>query len=263
MDDGKLLKCAQQLTTAKTVVILTGAGVSKESGIPTFRDPLDGFWVKHDPRQLATKDGFRSNPKMAWQWSEYLRTTMAAAKPNPSHFAIAELERLLPDVTVLTQNIDELHRAAGTTNLIELHGSIHRHKCFGNCKGNPTRIAFDEVTQTDVDGVPHCPHCGAWIRPDCVWFNEILPDDEFIKARSLVDHADVLITAGTSGNVMPAASFPYRAKRWNDAFVIDVNPEVEEITAYADIHLAAPSGTAFPKLIETIRSFAPADQSAS
>src|SRR5258708_5315335 len=146
---------------------------------------------------------------------------MSEARPNPGHLAIAELERLLPKVTVLTQNIDNLHRAAGSVDVIELHGNIHRHKCFANCQGNPTLINIETLPLPEDGGPPICPNCGAWVRPDIVWFGEALPEAAFLRARDLVDTADVLMTIGTSGMVRPVSTFPYRAKRWNDAYVIE------------------------------------------
>ena len=254
MDSDKLAQVAQRLHAAHSVVILTGAGVSKESGIPTYRDAQDGEWSKIDSRQVATVEGYRANPQLAWRWSESRRDAMQKARPNAGHFAIAELENLLPNVTILTQNIDGLHQASGSKNVIELHGSIHRHKCFENCQGNPTPIHLADLPTNENQEPPVCPHCGAWVRPDVVWFNEILPDEPFVRARSLVDTCDVLMSVGTSGVVMPAASFPYRAKRWNDAYVIDVNPAVEEITLYADLHIAAPSGEALPEIVRALQS---------
>jgi NAD-dependent deacetylase len=258
IDNEKIAVAVQRLLSAKSVVILTGAGISKESGIPTYRDPLEGIWTQYDPQEMATVKGFAADPKRGWEWHEHWRTLMIQTQPNSGHHAIVDLESLLSNVVVLTQNIDRLHQSAGSKTVIELHGTVHEHKCFANCQGNPTLIDLATLPVRNTDQVPLCPHCGSWVRPNTVWFEELLADSIYHKAISLVDSADVLITVGTSGVVMPAANFPYRAKRWNDAFVIDVNPNVEEITAYADVHLAASAGIALPLLVDALRTSLPA-----
>lgn len=231
---------------SKRLVILSGAGISKESGISTFRDAMDGLWAKYDPQQLATPQAFRRNPKLVWDWYTYRRGLLAQTEPNPGHYAIAELEKRLPQVTVITQNIDGLHQRAGSRDVITLHGDIRLNKCFANCQGEPTYINIEDW---DLDaGPPRCPHCGEWVRPDVVWFNESLPAAALSRAFELCAHADVALVVGTSGVVQPAASLPVVAHQ-NGATVIEVNPEVSTITSLAKWHLAGPSGVILPQVI--------------
>jgi NAD-dependent deacetylase len=253
MDQEKIQKAADQLRKARRAVVLTGAGVSKESGIPTFRDAMDGLWSKYDPQQLATPEAFKANPKLVWDWYNSRRDTVRKARPNPGHHAIADLEDLLPEVVVVTQNIDRLHQAAGSSDVIELHGNLMDNKCFANCQGDPTLIDISVLTWDAEAGPPKCPHCGANVRPTVVWFNEILPIDALSRAKEMSTTADVMLVVGTSGVVQPAASLPYYAKRYNDAFVIDVNPVRDEIAEYADLFLDGPAGEVLPQVIQAMR----------
>jgi NAD-dependent deacetylase len=254
MDRSKILKAVEHLHKAESLVVLTGAGVSKESGVPTFRDAMDGLWSSYDPQKLATPAAFKANPKLVWDWYEYRRQMLQSVQPNPGHYAIAELEDLLPEVVVVTQNIDGLHTGAGSTDVIELHGNITQHKCFDNCQGNPTLIDIAALTWDRTAGPPTCPLCGsAFVRPNVVWFTESLPTQSLNRAIALCQDADVMLIVGTSGAVQPAASLPYHAKRWNDAYLIDVNPLADEITPIADLHLDGPSGEVLPMLIRAMR----------
>lgn len=249
----KILEAAHRLQHATTLVVLTGAGVSKESGIPTFRNALDGLWARYDPQQLATPEAFRANPRLVWDWYEHRRQMMDGIQPNPGHYALAALEDLLPQVVIVTQNIDGLHRMAGSTDIIPLHGNIHQHKCFANCQGDPTLIDIDALAWDREAGPPECPHCGSWVRPDVVWFNETLPRAELDRAMTLSKNADVMLVVGTSGVVQPAASLPYYARRYNDAYVIDVNPTPSEITPIAQLFLEGPSGEILTQVVGAMR----------
>ncbi len=252
VDTDKIVEAARRLRDADLLVVLTGAGVSKESGVPTFRDAMDGLWARFDPQQLATPTAFQANPKLVWDWYEYRRGLVKNVKPNPGHYAIAALEDLLPQVVVVTQNIDGLHQAARSTDVIELHGNIYRYKCFADCQGVPT---FIDVTKLDWDrdaGPPQCPHCGHWVRPDVVWFTEPLPSEAIDRALALSNSANAMLIVGTSGVVQPAASLPYYARR-NGAFIVDVNPVPDEITPIADIFLEGPSGELLPRVVRAIR----------
>jgi NAD-dependent deacetylase len=252
MDKSKILEAAQRLREAKLLVVLTGAGVSKESGVPTFRDAMDGLWARFDPQQLATPMAFHANPKLVWDWYEYRRDLVRNVQPNPGHYAIAALEDVLPRVLVVTQNIDSLHQMAGSSDVIELHGNLKRNKCFAKCQGEPTLIEISALTWDSEAGPPACPHCGSWVRPDVVWFTERLPHEMLERAISLSNEADVMLVVGTSGVVQPAAQLPYYAKR-NDAFVIDVNPMEDEIAPLADLFLQGPSGEILPMVVEALR----------
>ncbi len=250
-DTEKIQEAARRLRASLRLVVLTGAGVSRESGVPTFRDALDGLWARYDPQQLATPAAFRANPKLVWDWYEYRRQMIERARPNPGHYAISHLEDLLPQVVVVTQNIDGLHHQAGSTDIIELHGNIHRHKCAANCKGTPTPIDISQLTWDHDAGPPHCPHCDAHVRPDVVWFSELLSPKAINRAVSVSQNADVMLIVGTSGIVQPAAALPQVARN-HRAYLIDVNPGPDEI-GVADLWLEGPSGEVLPMIVQAMR----------
>ncbi|MBX3083613.1 MAG: NAD-dependent deacylase [Anaerolineae bacterium] len=232
---------ADHLKRAQRLVVLSGAGVSKESGIPTYRDAQEGMWQQYKPEDLATPAAFKKNPKLVWDWYAARRQAVTAVQPNRAHLAIAALQTLIPQVTVVTQNVDRLHTRAGSHDVIELHGSIMELKCFDDCQGDPT-ILDETSLGADRDGVPTCPHCGAFARPNVVWFTEYLSESKLERARDFCQACDVLLVVGTSGIVQPAASLPYYAKRWGSAFVIDVNPNDNEIATIADLALRGAAG---------------------
>jgi NAD-dependent deacetylase len=253
MDTIKLYKVIEQLREADQLLVLTGAGVSKESGVPTFRDAMEGLWANFNPQELATPEAFARNPRLVWDWYEMRRQKVAGVQPNPGHYAIAELEDLLPQIVVITQNVDGLHRAAGSSDVIELHGDIQQHRCFDNCQGEPTLVDVEGLTWDKQYGPPRCPHCGAYVRPNVVWFNEALPVEALNRALSLCRTVDVMLVVGTSGAVQPAASLPYYAKRWNDAFLVDINPQIDEIAPMCDVVLQGAAGTVLPELVRLLR----------
>jgi NAD-dependent deacetylase len=231
--------------------VLTGAGISKESGVPTFRDAMDGLWNQYDPAQLATPAAFRRNPDLVWSWYMYRLRLVERAKPNPGHYAIATLETLIPTVVVLTQNVDGLHSLAGSTEVVELHGSIRRYKCSADCRG-PSTIIDLETLSYDEEHAPFCPHCEACVRPDVVWYGEILPRQALDRATWAAETCDVMLVVGTSGAVYPAASLPLLA-RDRGATVIDVNPAPDNIVPIADVYLRGPSGEILPRVVEAMR----------
>ena len=248
-----ITQAAGLIAHSQRLTILTGAGVSKESGVPTFRDALDGLWARYDPGQLATPYAFIENPKLVWDWYEYRRDLVRQAAPNPGHYALAELEDLLPHVVVITQNVDDLHQQAGSSDIIPLHGAIMRNKCFDNCQGDPTIIDVAALTEFDPEnGPPRCPHCGAWVRPDVVWFGESLPSEKLQRAMALSQASDVMLVVGTSGVVQPAASMPLLALR-GGAKIVEVNPTRSAITPLADLWLEGPSGEVLPQVIAAMR----------
>lgn len=248
-----LRAAASALHASRAPVALTGAGISHESGIPTFRDALTGLWAQYDPQRLATPTAFRRDPKLVWDWYEFRRGLIAEAQPNPGHFALAELETLLPGLVVITQNIDGLHHAAGSHDVIALHGDIRRNKCFADCQGDPTLIDVSALDWDRDSGPPRCPHCGAYVRPDVVWFEEGLPPAALARAFRLSERADVMLVVGTSGVVHPAASLPFSAKD-RGATIIEVNPQPSAITPIADWYFAAPSGEVLPQLVAAIKA---------
>lgn len=232
------------LRLARNIAVLTGAGVSAESGVPTFRDAQTGLWAEFDPMQLATRDAFRRNPKLVWEWYAHRRELLAAAQPNVGHYALAQLEARTPEFALVTQNIDGLHQRAGSRHVVELHGNLSRNKCFRE------DTPVDDV-RDDGEIPPRCPRCGAYIRPDVVWFGELLPTGALELAYVAVEACDVFFSIGTSGVVEPAASLPLLAVR-RGAIVIEVNPDATPLSEHATFRLAGPSGAVLPRLVERV-----------
>jgi NAD-dependent deacetylase len=246
--DDHLQTAARVVARAKHLVVFTGAGVSKESGIPTFREPETGLWAQYDPMELATPEAYSRDPAFVWSWFEHRFGALAAAEPNPGHRAIAELEQLLPRVTVITQNIDGLHQRAGSTDVVELHGSMFRFKCLSERHNG--FVLSDFAGQDEKP--PRCPECGDILRPDVVWFGEALPGDAIDRAGALCGGCDVMLVVGTSGVVFPAAALPLLAAQAG-AVVIDVNPERDAVAATAGIFLRGAGGVVLPKLVAAVQ----------
>jgi len=246
--DPRVQSAARALARSRRLVVFTGAGVSKESGIATFREPETGLWAQYDPMELATYEAYVRRPAFVWSWYEHRFGAAAAAAPNPGHEAIAELEHILPAVSVVTQNIDGLHQRAGSHDVVELHGSMFRFKCLS---GRHTGFVLDDFAAQDVKP-PRCPECGEPLRPDVVWFGEALPGDAIDRAQALSAACDVMLVVGTSGVVYPAAALPLLAAEAG-ATVIDVNPERDALTAAADIFLQGPGGEVLPGLVAAVR----------
>ncbi len=237
----------EALEKARSITVLTGAGVSAESGIKTFRDP-DGLWSQFNPAELASVDGFMSNPELVWQWYQYRRQIINNAMPNAGHYAIAEMEKLFKNFVLVTQNVDRLHQRAGSSKVWELHGNIIDNHCF-NCK----RPYIGETNLPDKQ-LPKCPVCGGLIRPSVVWFGELLPFEALSAAEEAAYNCDVFLSVGTSAEVYPAANLPLIAKR-SGAFVVEVNPNRTAISHYMDVCLRETSAVALPKLIEEYKKF--------
>lgn len=245
-------RAAAQIRARRRIVALTGAGVSTESGIPTFRDALGGLWARYDPTRLATPQAFRQNPKLVWDFYEYRRELMRPARPNAGHYALAELEQLCPEMRLITQNVDDLHEQAGSRSVIRLHGRINANKCSAACRGEPTPVDITTLAWEHKAGPPPCPHCGAPVRPDVVWFGEALPARALEEAFAASERAQLMLVVGTSGVVRPAADLPSIAKSAG-AFVIEINPVESEITPLADLWLAGSSAAVLPSLIAALR----------
>ena len=233
---------AQILRNARHVAVLTGAGVSAESGIPTFRDALTGLWSSFNPQELATPEAFQRNPRMVWEWYDYRRQLLADVQPNPAHLALAEIEQHVPRMTLITQNIDSLHQRAGSQRVIELHGNLQRNKCFRENTIIESWPATDELP-------PRCPNCGSPLRPDVVWFGELLPAEPLSQARDAALNCDVFMSIGTSGQVEPAASLPYIAMRHHATIVI-INPEVQASVSPNYFSISAKAGEFLPRLVQ-------------
>lgn len=231
------------LKNARNLAVLTGAGISAESGVPTFRSP-DGIWAKFKPEELANINAFMRNPDLAWEWYQHRRKIVSDAQPNAGHLALVALEQYFEKMQIATQNVDGLHQRAGSNNVEELHGSLLRHRCL---KCNKPCTINDEETD-----VPHCDECGGLIRPGVVWFGEDLPQDAWQRAEQAAKASDVYLTVGTSAVVYPAASLPFAAIA-NGAYVIEVNPEETEFTRYADLHLKGKAGEVLPAFVTLLQ----------
>jgi NAD-dependent deacetylase len=244
-----ILRVGRWIADARRVSALTGAGVSKESGIPTFRDALDGIWAQYDPTQLATPEAFAANPARVWDFYQTRRENLGDKQPNPGHVALAQLETLVPDWALITQNIDDLHERAGSQRVIRLHGRLTATKCSAGCQGDPTLL---DGSALDPDArPPRCPHCGSFARPDVVWFGEALPADAIRAAQDAAAHAQVMLVIGTSGLVTPAADLPYLAQS-RGAKIVEVNPLRTPLTSLADVWLAGASGEVLPRLLKAV-----------
>lgn len=215
---------AQLLRKAQHVVVFTGTGASAESGIPTFRDALTELWERFDPAQLATPEAFRADPSLCWGWYEWRRQKVAQAQPNGAHLAIAELARHVPRLTVVTQNVDDLHERAGSQGVIHLHGSLNSPRCI-DC-GYLYQLA-ESIEALPEEGSriepPRCRACNGYVRPGVVWFGEMLPKDAWNAGLAAAEECDVFLSIGTSGIVYPAAELPLRALG-HGGTVAHVNP---------------------------------------
>jgi len=234
------------LGNLSSAAVLTGAGISAESGVPTFRGQ-QGLWKKFRPEQLATMDAFLASPDVVWEWYNWRRELIAETKPNPGHLALRDMEALFDDFTLITQNVDNLHRLAGSTRILELHGNIYRNKC-ADCGRQ-----FGEGLEIDPGAIPTCQKCGGRIRPDVVWFGEMLPAEVIEAAFLKSEQVEVFFTVGTSALVHPAASLPLLAKR-HGATLIEINPERTPLSEYADFSFQAKSGELLPELVSRLHA---------
>ena len=231
-----------QIKDAKKIVFVTGAGISQESGIPTFRGK-DGLWRNYDAMKLATIDAFYENPKLVWEWYKERRKNIFNAYPNQGHKAIAELEKYA-EVIVLTQNIDGLHQKAGSKEVLELHGSIVKIKC--------TVCDFKDVETKVFSKIPPLCTCGNLLRPDVVWFGESLPQEVWQNAMVFANKCDMMVIAGTSLAVSPANTLPIYAKQ-NDAVLIEINPEKTEMSSEMDLVIRNTSANVLPEFVSMFK----------
>ena len=246
MSERNLEQAALWLKNADRVCVLTGAGVSAESGVPTFR-ASDGLWEGHRIEDVASPEGFKRNPQLVWNFYNARRANVKTVQPNPGHFALVKLEQKWGiRFTLVTQNVDGLHRAAGSRNVLEIHGSLHRTRCL-SCKETKDR-GLEQLAD-----LPRC-ECTGSLRPDIVWFGEGLPPDIWEAATIAAHECDVMLVVGTSAVVHPAASLIPIAKRGKPpgAKVIEINLAETEASRYADVGLYGPSGQMLPKLVEAI-----------
>ncbi len=235
------------LAAAESVLVLTGAGVSAESGIPTFRDARHGLWARFQPQDLASADGFLRDPETVWQWYQWRRQLVRDAKPNPAHTALKDMQRLYADFTLVTQNVDGLHQRAGSGDVIELHGNILRNKC--SVTGRP--IDDPAIDQDQPPPSPHHPR--GLYRPDVVWFGEALHATILTRSCQAAEQCDICLSIGTSAEVEPAASIPRLAQE-NGARLIEINPQTTALSRHADWSLRDTAATLMPTLVERIAS---------
>ena len=237
----------ERLAAADEVAVLTGAGISAESGIPTFRDP-GGIWEKFDPQELANVEAFLDNPELVQGWYRHRRQLVEDAEPNAGHRALVSLEDHVERVSVITQNVDDLHNRAGSSRVIELHGNITHNYCM-DCERDAPPETVDASIQ---EGNPAtCSECGGLIRPDVVWFGEMLPPDAMDAASSATHAADVFLSIGTSAVVYPAAQLPITARE-SGAYVAEINPDRTPLSGDIDAFLQEEAGTALPALVQAL-----------
>jgi NAD-dependent deacetylase len=242
------------IKAAKRVVVFTGAGMSAESGIPTFRDAQTGLWEKYDPAKLASAKGYRADKDLVWGWYEWRRMKVMQAQPNAGHYAIAQLAKQIPELTVISQNVDDLHERAGSQSVIHLHGSLFQPRCFACAR--PYQFATTPLDEP-IDGrrlaPPRCENCHGRIRPGVVWFGENLPTDEWRQAETVAKNCDVFFAIGTSGVVMPAAGLPIIASKAG-ATVIKINPDSMGLETVAKYRLQGKSGDILPLLLDICKN---------
>lgn len=239
----------QALKQAQHLVVFTGAGVSAESGVHTFRDALTGLWSKLDPMQLATPEAFLRDPALVWGWYEWRRQLLLQVQPNPAHLAIAQLAQQVPKLTLVTQNVDDLHERAGSANVLHLHGSIFAPRCF-DCGAGHLFSQAPRMQQEQAIEPPQCERCNGLIRPGVVWFGEALPEQEMRAAFTAAQSCDVLLSVGTSGVVQPAASIPQLAAQ-HGATVVHINPEPITARAKNEYSLVGKAGELLPLLLSS------------
>ncbi len=241
-------KLIDKLRASERILVLTGAGISAESGLATFRDP-DGHWDQYRPEDLANEVAFRRNPSLVQGWYAARRKATLAAIPNPGHLALVALSSVVPELTLVTQNVDCLHQRAGSEKVIELHGNIHQFYCI-ECGSEAPESAFSLM---DAGKVANCAGCGGLMRPSVVWFGEALPKQALDEAWARAEVADVLLSIGTSGLVYPAAHLPMVAKRAG-AFLVEINLTPSALTKEMDLVLSGRAGEVLPALLAALQT---------
>ena len=237
------------LQAAEHIAVLTGAGMSAESGIPTFRDAQTGLWARFNPAELATEEGFRAQPELVWNWYAERRAAMAQVEPNAGHYAIAAYQQRHPGrLTVITQNVDGLHQKAGSTDALALHGNIFQDRWLDLCfhARHSGRVCAPDRAQ--ADSPPRCPDCGNLLRPDVVWFGEMLPPATLHAAEQAAQRCTLMLVVGTSGEVYPAAGLAHQARQAG-AKVVVVNPHDSDLDGVAHIVLRGTAAQTLPALL--------------
>ena len=235
----------EALGNARHVLVLTGSGVSAESGVPTFREAQTGLWENFDPHQLATPEAFLQDPALVWRWYRWRRELVARATPNPGHFALVELAGLVPDLTLVTQNVDGLHQKAGSDAVTEYHGNLFETRCFSGACALPDEEPLEEI--------PICPLCGGLLRPGVVWFGEPIPAAAMVTAQQAAEGCDVFLSVGTSSMVWPAAGLGDSA-RAAGATLVEVNLDSTPMSSSSHHVLQGKSGEILPELVHSLKS---------
>jgi NAD-dependent deacetylase len=230
-----------RLRRAHRVAVLTGAGISAESGVPTFREAQTGLWARYNPEELATPDAFQRNPKLVWEWYTWRQQRVCQAEPNAGHRALVEMEQRIAEFTLITQNVDGLHRRAGSHQILELHGNLFRAKCFSEDRPVESWPDSEEIP-------PRCPRCGGLLRPDVVWFGEMLPAATLRAAEHAAATAELFFSIGTSALVYPAADLPFAALNAG-ATVVEINPQPTPLSPHVTFSLNGAAGQILPALI--------------
>lgn len=258
MDANALKEMAEQLRQARRIVVFTGAGMSAESGIATFRDKPDSLWAQFNTREMASPAGWREDKHSIWAWYEGRRGAVMQTQPHAGHLAVAQLADALHrlhgqavQVDVVTQNVDNLHERAGSTRVIHLHGSLFAPRCAACHRPGAFEPGLPDPTLTRLEP-PRCSHCDGYIRPGVVWFGEAMPQTEFRLAEDLVDACDAMLVVGTSGVVFPAAELPINAHQLGK-FVAEINPERSEVSGYATVECRATAAQGLPELLNLLR----------
>ena len=243
-----LARARQCLQHAAHIAVLSGAGISAESGVPTFRDAQTGLWARFRPEELATEAAFRRHPERVWDWYAERRASLAAVQPNAGHLALAEFERRHPGrLTVITQNVDGLHQRAGSQGVLALHGSLAEDRWLDPCALH--RQGACDVARAEPGRPPRCPQCGNPVRPAVIWFGEMLPEDALRQAEQAASRCDVMLVVGTAGAVYPAAGLAHQARAVG-AQVIIVNPHPSELDELAHLRLAGSAAQVLPRLLD-------------
>jgi len=231
------------LRNSQHVCVLTGSGVSAESGVPTFREARTGLWEQYDPHELATPEAFQRDPTLVWRWYRWRRELVARVEPNAGHHALATLASLVPQFTLVTQNVDGLHQRAGSKDVIEFHGNLFENRCF---------VEGCVVTDADMSAeVPLCPGCSGMLRPGVIWFGEAIPESAMHAAAAAVSACDLFFSVGTSALVWPAAGLA-DAARQQGASVVEINLDATPLSADTDYCLQGKSGAILPELVDCL-----------
>ena len=230
-----------RLRRARRVAVLTGAGISAESGVPTFREAQTGLWARYNPEELATPDAFQRNPKLVWEWYSWRQQRVRQAEPNAGHRALVEMEQRIAEFTLIPQTVDGLHRRAGSHQILELHGNLFRAKCSSEDRPVESWPDSEEIP-------PRCPRCGGLLRPDVVWFGEMLPAATLRAAEHAAATAELFFSIGTSALVYPAADLPFAALNAGAA-VVEINPQPTPLSPHVTFSLNGAAGQILPALI--------------